>query len=147
MVYFTDEIIKSITLNESQSALTIVTNVTTYTLNGNSGYRNRCYLETDMNEINKLIGETIVDWDETYVEQGCDNIYFYDFNTINHHVQIRFCGEDDTYYGARVEIYRLPSEKDLYDKIVKFEDEIEKVKQEINERFGEVILNEHSRKI
>jgi len=104
MEYFTGEIIKSIELNESQSALTIVTNITTYTLNGNGGYCNRSYLETDMCEINKLIGETIVDWDETYVEQGCENIYFYDFNTINHNVQIRFCGEGDTYYGARVEI-------------------------------------------
>ena len=136
MEYFTGEIIKSIELNDDKTSITITTNITTYILDGDGGYRNRSYLETDTSEIDKLIGETIIDWDETYVEQGCDNIYFYDFNTINHHVQIRFCGEDDTYYGAEVEIDRLPSEKDLYDKIVKFEDEIEKVNQEIGKRFG-----------
>ena len=136
MEYFIGETIKLIEVNESQSALTIVTNITTYILDGDGGYRNRSYLETDMSEINKLIGETIIDWDCSQAWQGADNIYFYDFNTLNHHIQIRFCGEDDCYYGAHVEFSMLPSEKDLYDKIVKFENEIEKIKKEISERFG-----------
>jgi len=136
MEYFIGEIIKAIELNDDKTSITITTNITTYILDGADWGRNPCFIETDISEINKLIGESIISFDENYTEKGDDNIYFYDFNTINHHVQIRFCGEDDCHYGAHVEFSMLPSEKDLYDKIVKFEDEIEKVKREIGERFG-----------
>ena len=136
MEYFIGEIIKSIELNEKQSILTIVTNITTYILDGEGGFRNNSYLETDMNEINKLIGETIISFDWDYVEIGNDNLYFYDFNTINHHVQIMFCGDYDTYYGAEANIVRLPSKNDLYEKIRKLKGDIEKVREEIKVRFG-----------
>ena len=134
-MWFENETIKEINVNEDKTEIIIKTDVTTYVFSGKSPYKNTSYLETEIKEIKKLVNKKILNFNSDYVEEGNENIYFYDFNTFENHVQLRFCGEDDTYYGASVDIERMLDKKQLYEEIKKHEESIEKIKKEIKERF------------
>lgn len=107
------------------------------TFDGSGGHMKiKCYLETDETDLLNLIGEKVIKTAEKEVEYNSgDMFFFYDIETFNHTVQLRFVGEDDTYYASQVYIYRTLTDeekelkrKDALNMIEKIKKDMERIK-------------------
>lgn len=127
------EIISKIYVDEDD-ILTITTKSgTDVTLDGSgSSMKIKCFLETSEDELLNLIGEKIIKATEKAVDyNGGDLFFFYDIETFNHTVQLRFVGEDDTYYASHVDIYRTLTDEEKEDRKLYALGVIDKIKKDI----------------
>ena len=128
----TGKIITKFEINEKGDILEIITKSgMRFKLDGSGGFAKiEAYLENDLDELNLVVGKTIISAEEIgedYVDGAL--AFFYNINTIDGFVQIRFIGEDDAYYASEVEISRTKNLEETLNHI----DEGNKLIKEIEE--------------
>jgi hypothetical protein len=119
---------------DEEDILTIITKSgLQVTFDGSGGHMKiKCFLETDETELLNLIGEEVIKATEKEVEYNSgDMFFFYDIETFNHTVQLRFVGEDDTYYASEVYIYRTLTDEEKELKRKDALNMIEKIKKDM----------------
>ena len=127
------EIISNIYIDEEDIVIFTTKSGLRVTFDGSGGYSKiKCHLEIDESDLLNLIGEKVIKANEKEVEYNNGDIFFfYDIETFNNTVQLRFVGEDDSYYASQVYIYRTLTNEEKEVKRKEALDMINKIKKDI----------------
>ena len=138
----------SYNLNNNHTILTLYTKEKiTFKLIGNSAGHMNSFLEYYPEELDRLLNQKVIDvkecgYDGEYIDGELH--FFYEINTFDSDISIRFVGEDDYYYASEIKIERDLFKDEIIDvleekgKLIKMvNDEIEELEQRIWELNGE----------
>jgi len=128
------EIITKFEINPNETVLDITTKEgVKFRLDGGERYaRIGAYLENKLEELNSIIGKKIISEEvgEDYLDGQL--LFFYNINTLNKSIQIRFIGEDEVFCAPEVGVFKIKTRNEVLNHIEKGNKLIEEIKKDIN---------------